>query len=445
MSAMQLTVRQEPLHGRQLKLEIDIPFKELDSEYNKIKDEWVREIAVPGFRKGKVPPAFVEKRFRPSIQGQVIQNLLPKAYEQAVKDQSLQPYGQAVAEKVSDFENDKPVTVEFRVSLMPTCEVSDIKGVQVKKKKTQVTDADIEKEVKSHLRSRAELKEDTGPITDDSFVRLDVVFQDEALKSESVNNYPVSVEYISDDSSLLTRKELEKLKLGEAVEIKKKYDDKFPNPALAGKAATLSVTLKEIKKIHLPEITDELAKELGFESVAGMRESIKTRIDRLVEQHTELDIRKQVLEFLKPKAKIEVSHAMVHDTAHYLMDRYLSRFGQGDEAVKNFVRYTGKSMEELHKDYHAVAEKEIAEELIVEELIKQFKIEISEERMDQEIEKHAARTKQDAKAMRKEMLKSGEFTRLKRQLAENEAIQKVVESGKVKEGDTVTLDELLKG
>ncbi len=444
-TTMQLTVRQEPLQGRQLKLEIEIPYNEIDTEYKKIKDEWVREVSVPGFRKGKVPATFVEKRFGPSIQGQVIQNLLPKAYEQAVKDQSIKPYGQAVAEKISEIESEKPVKVEFRVSLMPVCEITDYKGVSVKKKKVTIADEDVQKEVRSHLRSRAELKEDAGPIGDDHFVRLDVTFAEEDLKGESVTSYPVSMEYVEDESSLLSKKEMASLKLGESVEIKKKYPEKFPNPVLANKNATLSVTLKEIKKIVLPELTDELAKELGFDTVEGMKTSIRARMENLVEQHLEMDIRKQVLEYLKPKAKIEVSHAMSHDTAHYLMDRYLSRFGKGEEGIKNFVRYTGKSVADLHKDYEAIAEKEIAEELIIEELVKQFKIEISEEKMDAEIEKIAARTKQDAKNVRKDMLKGGEFTRLKRQLMENEAIQKVVEAGKVKDGKTVSFEELLKG
>jgi trigger factor len=444
---MLLTVKQEALPERQVKLDIEIPYAELEAEYTKIKSEWSTEISLPGFRKGKVPVSVVEKRFKPSIQGQVIENLLPKAYEQAVKDQNIQPYGQALAEKISPYEEQKPVTVSFKVTLMPLVELGDTKGIEASEPIVEVTDADIKAEVRSYLRSLAELVEttDADVVTEESWIRIDLKFEEAAYEAHNLIGNAQLIERFDDEHSLFAKTDILGMKKGDTKKIERSFPKEFFAADLAGKKVSFTLTLNEHKWFKLPELTDEIAKKIGFDDLASLDVKVRERLETFAENYKKDELKKQVLEALRAKSKIELPHAMIHDSAHYLMEEHLKRIGLPANMMSRYAELVGKTNKEVHDEFEKIAKTEIANELIAAEIQKVYPAEINDEAMNAEIEKIAGRMKRDAKELRKEMLKSGAFTNLKRRLTEEHSFDLLLAQGKKKVGEKVSLEKILKG
>jgi trigger factor len=437
-----LAVKQTPAEKRQVKLEIEIPYAELEREYLATRQEASREIALPGFRKGKVPLVALEKRYRDSFRAQAIENILPKAYEQALKEQDLKAYGRGMAEKIGEWEEGKPLLVSFVVTLQPVCELADYAGVAVKEPVIEITEADIDGEVKTYLRSKMELVPTEEAVGGQHWIKVDLTYDDEALAPQNLKASPVMTERLADRPQAFDLADVRGLKAGETRKIDKTYPDDFPVKELAGKKASATIAVNEVKLVKIPDLTEELAKEFQFESVADMRAKLRAQVEQFGERHREREIRRQALEALGKRAKIEIPDAMVHDVAHYFLEQHLRRMGFGDKEIPQLLHSSHESIKKLHEDYMAQAVTNLTEDLLMESLRKLETVEVTDEAMNAEIEKRAAAQKVDAKELRKNMLKSGEFTELKKRLADQGLIERVVAKGKKTQGEKVPLSKL---
>ncbi|MBN8217554.1 MAG: trigger factor [Spirochaetes bacterium] len=437
-----LTVKQTPAEKRQVKLEIEIAYAELEREYASTRAEASREIALPGFRKGKVPVAALEKRYRDSFRAQAIENILPKAYEQALKELDLKAYGRGMAEKIGEWEEQKPLSVTFLVTLQPTCELKDFAGVAVKEPVIEITEADIDGEVKTYLRSKMELVPTEEAVGGAHWVKVDLTYDDEALAAQNLKGSPVMTERLGDRPQAFGMEDVRGMKAGETRKIEKSYPEDFPVKELAGKKAGATLAVHEVKLVKIPEISEELAKEFQFESVADMRAKLRAQVEQFAERHREREIRRQALEALAARAKIEIPDAMTHDVAHYFLEQHLRRMGFGDKEIPHLLHSPHESIKKLHEDYMAQAVTNLTEDLLMEALRKLETVEVTDEAMNAEIEKRALDQKIDAKELRKNMLKSGEFTELKKRLADRGLIERVIAKGKKTPGEKVPLSKL---
>ena len=163
---MELTVKPQTLENCQLRVDVEIPQGELQSEYEVVKKEFRQYAQIPGFRKGKVPLDILDKKYKDAIKGKVVEKILPKAFMQAVAEHNLSTFGQARAENISKYEDNKPLTVEFTVDRTPSVELEKIDGIEIIEDEITIDDRDVQREIENSIRHKSTLEDVTTPASE---------------------------------------------------------------------------------------------------------------------------------------------------------------------------------------------------------------------------------------------------------------------------------------
>jgi trigger factor len=440
---MQLTVEHKNIENCKYSLKIDIPYSELKSEYSNVKNEISKDLAIPGFRKGKVPDAIVESRFKKAIEAKVVQNLFPKAYEQAIQENSLKPFGQPVAEDIGEYEKDKPLTLNLTVDRMPSCALKIKKTPEITEDIYAINDNDIQNEINRQLRSRAELKDsDAEKPSHGNYVKFNAVFSDEEFASLSLRDYPLELKS-EGTAPLDLYNELLSCSKGKSKIIKKAFQKDFHNDKLAGKTVEIEITINELKTLNYPELTDELAKELKYNSSSDMKEKTKKSLEDYAVSYNNNKARTEILKQIREQSNFEVPESMIQYTTNQYLQQLTGQFSNNQTILDSYLASRKQTMDDLRKEYTTVAEENIKNELIMEEVIKENKLDINEEELNNEIDKYAKQAGQPVETYKQQLAASGQQNQIRQQLLQTKAIATLKDKSKVKKGKAKQISEIL--
>lgn len=439
---MLLTVNHKEIENCKIQIDVEIPYSELEIEYETAKKEVIKEVALPGFRKGKAPVAVIEKRYGKYIEGRVLENIVPKAYEKAVEGKNLKTFGQPIAEEVSEFVKDAPLKVKYVVDKMAECTIENFKGLELVSDEISVTDADVDAEIKQTLRSKASIETSDDKVTAKGhYIKFSATFTDEAFSSYSLKEYPVELTETS-PKPLELDNELEGLKLGDTKKFKKTFSDSFRIEELKGKKTEIEISILEIKQLKYPELTDELAIEFKYESVADMKAKIKKNLDNFVENYIKTNTRKTLLDQLKEKAKFQIPESLVEYSASRYLYQFKQQFGGNEEIFNSYMSSLKMTPESMIETYKETAKGNIQDELLTEEIIKINNIDATEEELNKESDKYAALQNQDPSEFKAMLQKQGQWEQLKHQIVVDKAIDWLNGQAKQKKGKKVTVSEI---
>ncbi|HMB02075.1 MAG TPA: trigger factor [Spirochaetota bacterium] len=435
---MQLTSNYEKIPQCKYKISVEIPYTELQNEYNKVKHEIKNDISIPGFRKGKVPDTILEKRYKPSLQAKVIENILPRAYKQILEDKSLKTFGQPEAKNISEYKEGAPLKAEFTVDRMPSCTINNSKRFAVNKDYYIVEEQDLETEIKRTIRRKADIKNYEGPAKEGDILKIDIKVENDDLKDTSLSDYSLELNNNSHVPFDLFD-ELKGIKTGQTKKVSKNYNKKYKDQRLAGKKVNFSITAKEIKAVTYPDLTDELARELQYKDIADMRSKIKSQLQALARQRTDDLLKKKILEELRKETNFEIPQSIIDYTTQQYIQQFKMQFGNNEQLAENFLKNAKQNGRDIYKEYKEMALYNIENDLITEKIIKDNNIEVPEEKIREEINQIAVRSGQEPKQLKKEMLKSGGYTNLKNKLLDKEAINFIASQNKLKEGKKINI------
>ncbi len=424
-----MSLQVEKLEKNMAKLTIEVSAEELEKALQGAYLKQRGQISVPGFRKGKVPRQMIEKMYGPEIfYNDAADALLPDAYAKAYDESGLDIVSQPTIDIVQ-LEKGKPFIFTAEVAVKPEVTLGEYKGLTVEKVSVEVTDEEVAAKLEEEQKKNARtvVVEDRA-VQDGDEVVLDFEgFVDGvAFEGGKGENYPLTIgsgAFIPGFEEQLVGVEAEK-----EVEVNVTFPEEYHSADLAGKAATFKCTVHEIKVKELPELDDDFAAEVSeFDTLDEYKASIK---EKLVEQKVaEAKTKKEdaVVEKAVANATMEIPEAMITTQANQMVQEFAQRMQQQGLTMEQYFQFTGLTTEKMMEEVRPQAVKRIETRLVLEAIAKAENIEITEEKLDEEMAKMAEMYKMEVEKL-KEFMGENEKAQMKEDMAVQEAVTLLVDS-----------------
>ena len=406
-----------------VKLVIETTAEEFEAGLNTAFNKNKNKISVPGFRKGKAPRKMVEKLYGAEIFYEDAANaIIPDAYAKAADESELEIVSQPKIDVVQ-IEAGKPFIFEATVAVKPEVELGQYKGVEVAKCDTDVTDADVEEELKKaqDKNSRIVTVEDRA-VKDGDMTTIDFEgFVDgEAFEGGKGEDYPLTIGSHSFIDNF--EEQIIGMNIGDEKEINVTFPEEYHAEELAGKEAVFKCTVHEIKAKELPELNDEFASEVSeFDTLDELKADIKAKIKE--EKNAEGKRRRedQAVEQAVANASMDVPEAMIDTEVRQMANDFAQRIQQQGLTMEQYMQFTGMTSEKMLEEFKPQALKRIQTRLVLEAIVKAENIEISDERLDEELTKMAEAYKMEVEKL-KEFMGDAEKEQMKQDMAVQEAV-----------------------
>ena len=427
-----MSLQVEKLEKNMAKLTIEVPAEEFDAAiknaYNKNKNKF----SIPGFRKGKAPLAMLEKMYGAGIfyedaANEVIDASYPKAAEESKEEIVSTP-----EIKVTQIEKGKAFIYEATVALKPEVTLGEYKGVEVKKAEAVVTDEDVENELTAARKKNGRLIDvEDGAIEDGDNTIIDFTgyIDDKTFDGGAGTDYPLVIgshSFIEGFEDQLIGK-----KKGETCDVNVTFPAEYHADELAGKPAKFVVTIKEVKRNELPELNDEFASEVSdFDTLDEYKADIRKKLQEKKEQDAKVENENNVIEKVVENAQRELPQPRVDTQAREMVENYARRLQSQGLNINDYMKYTGMTPEKLMEQMRPEAEKRIKTRLVLEKVVEVENVEVSDEKLDEQINEIAASYKLEG-AKLKEMMGEREKEQIREDLKVQAAIDLLVEQAKL--------------
>ena len=427
-----MSLQVEKLEKNMAKLTIEVPAEEFDAAiknaYNKNKNKF----SIPGFRKGKAPLAMLEKMYGAGIfyedaANEVIDASYPKAAEESKEEIVSTP-----EIKVTQIEKGKAFIYEATVALKPEVTLGEYKGVEVKKAEAVVTDEDVENELTAARKKNGRLIDvEDGAIEDGDNTIIDFTgyIDDKTFDGGAGTDYPLVIgshSFIEGFEDQLIGK-----KKGETCDVNVTFPAEYHADELAGKPAKFVVTIKEVKRNELPELNDEFASEVSdFDTLDEYKADIRKKLQEKKEQDAKVENENNVIEKVVENAQMELPQPMVDTQAREMVENYARRLQSQGLNINDYMKYPGMTPEKLLEQMRPDAEKRSTTRLVLEKVVEVENVEVSDEKLDEQINEIAASYKLEG-AKLKEMMGEREKEQIREDLKVQAAIDLLVEQAKL--------------
>jgi len=369
-------------------LSFEIPKEDVTKELNKAYNELKKNADVKGFRKGKIPRKVLENRFSKDVHGDVAPRLIQEAFIEAIKEHELNIVGGPQMDP-PELDPEKAYAFDITVEIKPELDDIEFEGIGLEKTKYEVSDGEIESQIAMIQKTMAkkETVKEERPVKEDDFVLID--YQG-FLNGEAFDPTPKIENYLMGIGKGDMPKEFSEKLIGtipvQDIEIEVAYAEDHHDENLKGRTIVYKVTLKEIQEEVLPEINDDLVKDLGaFETLDDVRTSIRENLNKGYEQRIKHEMSEQVFQNLLEKYIFEVPDAMIEGE----LNGITMEAEQAYTANNTTLEEAGLSKEMLRTQYRDVAEKQARRHLILDKIITQVKLELTDEELEKSFEEMA--------------------------------------------------------
>lgn len=370
----------------EISMEVEVGKQEVDKAREKAFVYLQEHAVVDGYRKGKVPMDIIKSKFIANAEQEMIKNLVPSVISEVVVKEKLKPLFYPEVTSL-DIKEDGKMVFKISIEVEPEFKVKDYKGLKLEKKEVKVTEKDADNYINEILEKSAKFeKDDSDIVQEDSFVMIDYVGKKDGIEFQggkekgrllSIKNSGF-IDGFADG--------LINMKSGETKDLNLTFPKEYHAEDLAGKEVVFTVTVNEVKKKVLPEVTDEFVKKFGMETVAEFKEKIISNLKEERENEQKRKIEEDFVNQLIEKNDISIPKTMVKNEVEYMKNetkKYYEMYG-----YKNFD--VSKMEDNLKKE----AERNIKAYYILNEIIKTEKIDATEEDFDKKLEKDVEKNKE---------------------------------------------------
>ncbi len=418
-----MSLQVEKLEKSMAKLTIEVSADDLEKALQSAYKKQKNKIAIPGFRKGKVPRQMIEKMYGAEIfYDDAANELIPKAYSEAY-DECEEDIVSRPEIDVIQIEKGKPFIFTATVALKPEVTLGEYKGLEVEKVSTEVTAEEVDAKIKEEAEKNArQITVEDRPVQDGDEVILDYEgFVDgAAFDGGKGENYPLTI----GSGSFIPgfEEQLIGVEAGAQKEINVTFPEEYHAEELKGKEAVFKCTIHEIKAKELPEIDDEFASEVSeFDTLEEYKEDLKKQLaDKKAAEGREKQEDEAVEQAVK-NAQYELPEAMIETQVMQMADSFTQRMRAQGLTMEQYFQFTGLTAEKFMEDLRPQAVKSIETRLVLEAVVKAENIEASDERFDEEIEKMAKNYQMEADKLKEYM-----GDKEKKQMREDIAVQEAV-------------------
>ena len=390
--SMDLSVKWEKQEGNNGLLTVEVTAAEVAKGLDQAFKKVVKQINVPGFRKGKMPRQMFEKMYGvESLFQDALDIILPHAYGHAVEDAGIDPVDQPEIDIVT-MEKGQPLVFTAKVVVKPEVTLGDYKGLEVTKLEETVTDEEIDEQLKSQQTRLAELvvKEDAIVDGDTAVIDFDGFVDEVAFEGGAGEDYPLEI----GSNSFIPgfEEQLIGSKTGDSKDVEVTFPEEYHAAELAGKAAIFKVTIKEVKGKELPELNDDFAKEVDaeVEGIDALRTKLKEATAEEKKQLAAQTLRDTLVEAAAENATIDIPEAMIASETDRMLQEFGQRLEQQGMNLDLYYQFSGQDEEALRAQMTEDAKSRVKVSLTLEAIGKQEGIEASEEDVNAELEKMSA-------------------------------------------------------
>ena len=424
-----MSLQVEKLEGNMAKLTIEASAEDFEQAIEKAYQKEKNKISVPGFRKGKVPRQMIEKMYGKEVFYEEAANfVIPSAYAKAVDECEEEIVSQPTIDVVQ-AEAGKPFIFTAEVALKPEVKLGTYKGVKVEKTDVTVTDEDVEAKLNQERENNARtITVEDRAVKDGDMTVIDFEgFVDGvAFEGGKGENYPLTIgsgSFIPGFEEQLVGAELNK-----EVEVNVTFPEDYHAEELAGKPAVFKCTVKEIKEKELPELDDEFASEVSeFDTLAEYKEDVKKKLAEKKEEEAKNAKEEKVIDAIIEGAEMVIPEAMILTQQRQMADDFARRIMQQGLSVEQYFQFTGLSEEKMMEELKPQAEKRIRTRLVLEAIVAAENIEVSDERLDEELAKMAESYKMEVEKL-KEFMGENEKKQMKEDIAVQDAVTLIVDA-----------------
>ncbi|MCF8044429.1 MAG: trigger factor [Desulfarculaceae bacterium] len=403
--------------------------KELDQAYNELK----KSADIKGFRKGKVPRKVLENKFSKDVHADIAPRLIQESFSKALEDYDLKVVGSPRLDP-PDLDPESSYKFDITVDIKPEINQVEYDGFDLTKTAYRISEDEVESQIHMIRKTMASKQkvEEERPVKEGDFVLIDY---EGFLGGQPFDKTPKVENYVMAIGNDNMPEEFSRKLTGVIPEQELNIDVTYPEDAtdedLAGKAISYRVKLKEIQEEVLPEADDNLVKELGqYETLDEVRDTIRENLEKGYEQRTRHELSEQVFQKLLDKHEFEVPQSMVEAELEGIISETEQAYTQNNTSLEE----AGLSKEILRERYKDVAEKQARRHLILEKIIEQENLELTEEEMEASFEKMATDMNASVDAvknffsMNENALENYKHTQL-----EKKAVDLIIEKGNITE------------
>jgi len=419
-------------------VDVEVGTTALEREVASAAGEIGRDMKVPGFRKGKVPPQVVLQQVgREAVLDEAVRRALPNWYEEAIQEAGLATVGSPDVNLTGLPEKGLPLAFSFEVGVRPTAVLGEYRGVEAGRREPEVPEEDVVGELDRMRESLASLDTVERAAGEKDYVVIDFTGSVDGEPFEGGEARGFLLELGSGRLIPGFEEQLTGSRAGDEREVKVTFPDDYQAENLAGKEASFAVEVKEVKEKRLPELDDDLAVEAGgYESLDELRKEIHTQLRTAQEAAIDRDYREAVVDAVAGQAKIEVPHDLVHEKAHEMWHMTSRRIQQQGLDPQQYLQMTGKTEEDLITESEPEAERALRREAALAAVIDAEGIEISDDEMMDALREAAAQPGTPGasdKALRRSLKKAraqGTDGALREDIAMRKAVDLLVEHAK---------------
>lgn len=424
-----MSVQVENLEHNMAKLTIEVSAEEfekaLDAAYKKQKGQ----ISVPGFRKGKVPRAMVEKMYGDGVFFEDAANILMQDTYPAAVDESGVDIVSRPTVDVVQIEKGKTFIYTAEVAVKPEVELGKYMGVTVTKVDTTVTDEEVEKELEEQRQKNARtitVEDRAAQLGDTAVIDFEGFVDGVPFEGGKGDNY--SLELGSHSFIDTFEDQLVGKNAGDDVDVNVTFPEQYQAAELAGKPALFKVKIHEIKTKELPELDDEFAQDAaGVDTLDEYKEEIKKNLTEKKETEAKKTKEDEAIQKIIDKSKMDIPEAMIDTQCETMINEFAQRIAQSGLTMEQYMQFSGMTIDSLKEQVRPEALTRIQSSLVLEQIAKDENIEVTDEDVDAEVEKMAAAYGMEADKL-KEYMGDAEKENIKKDLAITKAVDLIMDN-----------------
>ena len=437
-----MSVQVENLEKNMVKLTIEVPAEEVEKALNAAYQKQKNSISVPGFRKGKVPRAMIEKMYGPEVFYEEAANtLMQNSYPAAVEESGVDVVSRPTVDVVQ-IEKGKVFIYTAEVAVKPEVKLGKYKGVNVTKANVKVTAAEVKEALEAERNKNARTVSVTRAAKLGDTVMIDYEGSVDGVPFDGGKAENSPLELGSHSFIDTFEDQLVGHKAGEEVDVNVTFPEQYHAADLAGKPALFKVKINDVTTKELPKLDDEFASDVSeFETLDEYKADLKSQLEAKKLEEAKREQEDEAIAAIVDDSEMEIPEAMIQTQCEDMVNEFAQRIAQSGLTMEQYMQFSGQTIEGLMDQVRPEAETRIKTSLVLEAIVKAEGIEATDEDVDAEIEKMAAMYGMEAEQL-KGYMGDAEKASMKNQMAITKAVEFIMENVKEKAAKKAKAEEV---
>ncbi len=418
-----------------VEITVEVPNEKIQKGLEVAYKDVAKKVNIPGFRKGKVPKQVLINNFsKEYFLEEAANHILPDVYEEVLNtvEEENAPLGKPQIEMVQ-LEEDKEFIFKIIADAKPEFEIGEYKGIELDKEEVEVTDEEVEEEIKrlQQKHSSLELVAEGNKVKEGDTLLIDFKGMLDGVPFEGGEAQDYKLEIGSKAFIEGFEEQLIGMEQGEEKTITVTFPEEYQNEDLAGKETQFEVTIKEIRETVMPEINDEFADNFSeFSTVAELKEDLKKNIELEKEKQADSELKAKAVEKASENFEVEIPQTMIETQIDSFIQNMEMNMARQGLSIQQYLQYTDDTMESLRAKYQDDAAKAVKNSLVLEAIAKNENVEITDEDVEAEFKRLADAYNKDVTEIKELVEKAGERDNMIQSLKSDRAVDIIIENSK---------------